>query len=182
MNQIQCKVCLNWKLKGTSTLCCAAHSGKVQQGCVTKVVPCHKCMWMLCWLGCGMPFDAAWSKIRSANCRSHQKKPRGIWWVSGFKMVSASLRKKSDQVCRSRSTVLVTWRSAKNYFFMWTRLHWRHMPSNMGVFLIDASAFYRPIHAIKWRTHNLTQEFFLRQRRYSMSNKFPNKNSYGHQM
>ncbi len=33
-------------------------------------------------------------KIRSANCRSHQRKPRGIWWVSGFKMVLASLKKK----------------------------------------------------------------------------------------
>ncbi len=43
-------------------------------------------------------------------------------------MVSASLRKKSDQVRRSRSTVLVTRRrSAKNSFFMWTRSHWRHM-------------------------------------------------------
>ncbi len=70
-------------------------------------------------------------KIRSANCWSHQKKPRGIWWVRGFKVVSALLRKKSNQVRRSRSTVLVTWRrSAKNYFFMWTRSHWRHMPSN----------------------------------------------------
>ncbi len=67
-------------------------------------------------------------KIRSANCQSHQKKPRGIWWIRGFKMVSASLRKKSHQVRRSRSTVLVNWkRSAKNSFFMWTRLH---MPSN----------------------------------------------------
>ncbi len=70
-------------------------------------------------------------KIWLANCRSHQKKLRGIWWVSGFKMVSAILRKKSNQVRRSRSTVLVTWRrSAKNYFLMWTRSHWRHMPSN----------------------------------------------------
>ncbi len=48
--------------KGTSTLCRAAHSGKVRQGCVAKVVPCHKYMWMLCWLGCGMPFDAALPK------------------------------------------------------------------------------------------------------------------------
>ncbi len=70
-------------------------------------------------------------KIRSANCQSHQKKPRGIWWVRGFKMVLASLRKKSDHVRWSRSTVLVTWRrSAKHSFFMWTRSHWRHMPSN----------------------------------------------------
>ncbi len=54
-------------------------------------------------------------KIQSVNCRSYQKKPRGIWWIRGFKMVSASLKKKSHQVRRSRSTVLVTWkRSAKN--------------------------------------------------------------------
>ncbi len=32
-------------------------------------------------------------KIWLANCRSHQRKPRGIWWVRGFKMVSASFRK-----------------------------------------------------------------------------------------
>ncbi len=70
-------------------------------------------------------------KIRSANCRSHQKKPCGIWGVRGFKMVLAILRKKSNQVRRSRSTVLVTWRrSAKSSFFMRTRSHWRHMPSN----------------------------------------------------
>ncbi len=69
-------------------------------------------------------------KIRSANCQSHQKKPRGIGWVRGFKMVSASLGKKSDQVRWSRSAVWVTWRSAKNSFFMWTRSHWRHIPNN----------------------------------------------------
>ncbi len=69
--------------------------------------------------------------IRSANWRSHQKKPCGIWWVRGFKMVSANLRKKSDQVHQFCSTVLVTWRrSAKKFFFMWTRSHGRYMPSN----------------------------------------------------
>ncbi len=48
-------------------------------------------------------------------------------------MVSTSLRKKSDKVHRSCSTVFVTWRrSAKNSFFMWTRLHWRHMPSTFA--------------------------------------------------
>ncbi len=70
-------------------------------------------------------------KIRSANCRFHQKKPRSIWWVKGFQNGISQLGKKSDQVRRSRSTVLVTWRrSARNFFFMWTRSHWRHMPSN----------------------------------------------------
>ncbi len=39
--------------KGTSTLCRAAYSGKVRQGCAAKVAPCHKYMWMLCRLGCG---------------------------------------------------------------------------------------------------------------------------------
>ncbi len=55
-------------------------------------------------------------KIRSANCRSHQKKPRGIWWVRVSKWYQPVWEKKSDQVRRSRSTVLVTWRSAKNFF------------------------------------------------------------------
>ncbi len=39
-----------------------AHSGKVRQGCTAKVAPCHKYMWTLHRLGCGMPFDAAWPK------------------------------------------------------------------------------------------------------------------------
>ncbi len=30
-----------------------------------------------------------------------------------------------------------------------------------GVFLIDASALYRPIYAIKWETHNLTHRRFF---------------------
>ncbi len=48
--------------KGTSTLCRTAHSGKVRQGRVAKVAPCHKYMWTLHRLGCGMPFDAAQPK------------------------------------------------------------------------------------------------------------------------
>ncbi len=56
-------------------------------------------------------------KICLANCWSHQRKSRGIWRVRSFKMVSASLRKKSDKLRQSPSTVFVTWRrSAKNYF------------------------------------------------------------------
>ncbi len=47
------------KPKGTSTLCHAAHSSKVWQGCTAKVAPCYKYMWTLRRLGCGMPFDAA---------------------------------------------------------------------------------------------------------------------------
>ncbi len=63
-------------------------------GCyIGSAVACHL---MLCGL-----------KIRSANCWSHQRKPRGIWWVSGFKMVSASLRKKSYKVPR-HSVCLIT--------------------------------------------------------------------------
>ncbi len=37
----------NEECKGTSTLCRAAHNGKVRQGRVTKVAPCHKYMWTL---------------------------------------------------------------------------------------------------------------------------------------
>ncbi len=36
-----------------------AYSGKVRQGCAAKVAPCHKYMWTLLRLGCGMSFDAA---------------------------------------------------------------------------------------------------------------------------
>ncbi len=36
-----------------------AHSSKVRQGRVAKVAQCHKYMWTLRRLGCGMPFDAA---------------------------------------------------------------------------------------------------------------------------
>ncbi len=60
--QLQISECLLSKHKGTSTLCRAAQSGKVRQGHAAKVVSCHKYMWMLCWLGCGMPFDAAQPK------------------------------------------------------------------------------------------------------------------------
>ncbi len=42
-----------------STLCHVAHNGTVWQGRAAKVAPCHKYIWMLCRLGCGMPFDAA---------------------------------------------------------------------------------------------------------------------------
>ncbi len=38
---------LNLHYQGTSTLCRAAHSGKVRQGRTAKVAPCHKYMWML---------------------------------------------------------------------------------------------------------------------------------------
>ncbi len=33
-------------------------------------------------------------KIRSANCRSHQKKPRGIWWIRGFQNGISQFEKK----------------------------------------------------------------------------------------
>ncbi len=56
-------------------------------------------------------------KIWSANCRSNQKKLRGIWWVRDFKMVSASLRKKSDQICRSRSSFSNLKKVCKKFFF-----------------------------------------------------------------
>ncbi len=56
-------------------------------------------------------------KIWSANCRSHQRKPRGIWWVRSFKMVSASLRKKSDKVHRSRSSFCNLKKVCKKLFF-----------------------------------------------------------------
>ncbi len=113
--------------------------------CCNKVCP-HYAMWQGCSAkerhatsiyGCCVSLAAACRSmlcslnIRSANCRSHQRKPHGTWWVRGFKMVSASLRTKSDRVHRSCSTIFVTWRrSAKNSFFMWTRSHWRHIPSN----------------------------------------------------
>ncbi len=97
-----------------------------RQGCAAKVAPCHKYMWMLRQLGCGKPFDAPIGKLSVTS-----KEAARHMMSKGFQNVSASLRKKSDQVRRSRSTVLVTWkRSAKNSFFMWTRSHWWHMPSN----------------------------------------------------
>ncbi len=46
----------------TGPVCRAAHSCKVWQGCAAKVAPCHKYMWTLRRLGCGMPFDAAQPK------------------------------------------------------------------------------------------------------------------------
>ncbi len=101
--------------KGTSTLCRAAHSGKVaRQKWRHATSICGHCVGLAAACCSMLPSLKIWS----ANCWSHQKKPHGIWWVRGFKMVSASLRKKSDQVRRSCSTVLVTWRrSAKNSFF-----------------------------------------------------------------
>ncbi len=108
-------VMLNESPKGASTLCHSAHGHTAR---LAKVAPCHKYMCTLCRLGCGMLFDDAQVKIRSANCQSHQRKPRGIWWVKGFKMVSASLRKKSDKVHQFCSTVFLTRRSAKNFFLV----------------------------------------------------------------
>ncbi len=33
--------------------------------------------------------------------------------------------------------------------------------TRIGVFLTDVSAFYRPIHTIEWKTHNLTHRRFF---------------------
>ncbi len=114
----------HWSEKGTSTLCRAAHSGKVRQGHAAKVAKCHKYMWTLCRLGCGVPFDAARPKNSIGKLSVPSKEAVRHMMSRGLKMVSASLRKKSDKFHRSRSTVFVTWRrSARNSFFMWT---WSH--------------------------------------------------------
>ncbi len=117
------KVCPHYAVRHTVTQRGKAvqqkfhHAASIYGHCVGSAAAC--CL-MLCDL-----------KIWSANCRFHQTKLRSIWWVRGFKMVSASLRKKSDKVQQSCSTVFVAWRrSSKNSFFMWTQSHWRHMPSN----------------------------------------------------
>ncbi len=105
--------------------------GTQRQGHAAKAAPCHKYMWTLHRLGCGMPFHAARPKNSIGKLSVPSKEAARHMMSMGFKMVSASLRKKSDQVRRSCSTVLVTRRrSTKNNFFMWTRSHWRHMPSN----------------------------------------------------
>ncbi len=132
------KVCPHYAARHTAGKCGKAawqklrHATSISGCCIGLTVACRSMQHGL--------------KIWSANCRSNQKKPRGIWWVRGFKMVSASLRKKSVQVRRSYSTVLVTWRCAKNYFFMWTRSHWRHMPSNFCcVAKLQCVAFCRTV-------------------------------------
>ncbi len=48
-------------------------------------------------------------KIWSPKCRSHQMFAMRHMMSKGFKIASASWRKKSDEVHRSRSTVFVTW-------------------------------------------------------------------------
>ncbi len=117
--------------KGTSTLCRATHRSTAPQGRTAKVAPCHKFVCMLHWLGYDMPFDAVRSKNSIGKLSVPSKEAVRHMMSKGFKIVSASLRKKSDKVHRSRSTVFVTWRrSAKNSFLMWMRSHWRHMPSN----------------------------------------------------
>ncbi len=40
----------------------------------------------------------------------------------------------------------------------------------IGVFLIDVSALYQPIHALKWKTHNLTHRRFFRDNDDSKEN------------
>ncbi len=114
-----------------STLCHAAHSRTVRQGYTAKVAPCRKYMHTLCRLGCGMLFDAAQPKHSISKLLVPSKEAVRHMIARGFKMVSASLRKKSNKVYWSRSAVFVTRRrSVKNYFFMWMRSHWRHMPNN----------------------------------------------------
>ncbi len=74
----------------TSTLCHTAQIGKVQQKLRHATSICGRCVGLAAAcrsMLCGL-------KIQSANCRSHQKKSRGIWWIRGFKMVSVSLKKK----------------------------------------------------------------------------------------
>ncbi len=78
-------------------------------------------------------------------------------------MVSAILRKKSNQVRRAHSTVLVTRRrSAKNSFFMWMRSHWRHLPNNFcRVAKLLCVAFCRAAQC--GRTLKITWHAFLTQ-------------------
>ncbi len=121
---------IEWNcFKGTSTLCRTAHSGTAWQKSRHAASICGHCLSSAAAC-CSMLHSL---KIWSANCRSHQRKPRGIWWVRGFKMVSASLRKKIRQHSLVSFHSFVTWRRCtKDYFFMWTRSHWRHMPSNFS--------------------------------------------------
>ncbi len=106
----------------------AARQNATKCGLVVRQMA--RIMWTSMWLLYAAACHAAW-KFDRQNVDLIKDLPRGIWWERGFKIASASLRKKSDEVHWSRSTVFVTWsKSAKNYFLIWMRLNWRHMPSN----------------------------------------------------
>ncbi len=84
-----------------------------QRHSAAKVAPGCKYVWTLRRLSCGMLFDAARPKNLIGKLSVPSKE---VAWHRGFKMVSASWKKKLDKVHRSCSTVFVTWRSAKIFF------------------------------------------------------------------
>ncbi len=71
-----------------------AHSGKVRQGCVAKVAPCHKYMWTLRWLDCGMPFDAARPKNSIGKLSVSSKEAAWHMMSKGFQNGISQLEKK----------------------------------------------------------------------------------------
>ncbi len=88
--------------KGMTTLCHVAHSGTAQQVCTAKAAPCHKYMWMLRRLGCGMPFDAAWPENSIGKLSVPSKEAARHMMSKGFQNGINQFEKKSDKVHQFR--------------------------------------------------------------------------------
>ncbi len=69
----------------------------VWQGLAAKVVPCCKYMWTLCWLRCGMPFNAAQPKI--SICKLSVPSKEAAWHMisKGFQNGISQFKKKIRQ-------------------------------------------------------------------------------------
>ncbi len=64
----------------------------------SKVVPCHKYMWMLYRLGCDMPFDAAQPKNSIGKLSGPSKEAVRHTMSKAFQNGISQFEKKSDQV------------------------------------------------------------------------------------
>ncbi len=84
-------ITMTYTLKGTCTLCRAAHSG------TAKVAPSHKYMWTLCWFSCGMPFDAAQPKNLISKLSVPSKEAAWHMMSKGFQNGISQFEKKIRQ-------------------------------------------------------------------------------------
>ncbi len=118
------------KHKGMSTLCRATHSGIALQYRAAKVVPYHKNTWMLCWIGCGMPFYAMWPKNSIGKLSVPSKE--AVWHMmsKGFQNGISQLQKIITPSSPISFDSFCNLKVCKNFFFMRTQSHRWRMPTN----------------------------------------------------
>ncbi len=106
-------------------------AAKCGKGRAAKVAPCHKYMWTLHRLGCGMLFDAAWPKNLIGKLSVPSKEATRHMMSKGFQNGISHFEKKI------RPSSPISFHSfgnlkkvCKKFYFHVDAIHWRHMPSN----------------------------------------------------